>query len=308
MKKLLITGLMAIIAFAGVATTVFAAPEVEQPRIVAGLHYTEASATAIPKEEAQQIGLNALTQFFGINFDQLGNYHVEMGYNPAFDPRAMPMSAIVYQFDGADGRIPVENNEVPDFIWPANVYRSTWHGTITVPNNRTPNSSGLMLRSNDIFRFTLDAQTGKLVRLQFFPSADPIARPNLQNECMGSPITAIEYSYNMTAQHNIEYANFAMQLAKDANIFESDVLRAALIGRGWMMGRNNSFELVAIVALESTTGETATFTLQGRNRKELVGVDFYSHMIDYAVDRDGNITEPTSQFVGNPQISNWIYR
>ena len=311
MKKLLITGLMTIVAFASVATSVWATPtasteaQAEQFRVVIGLPYTEASATAIPKEEAQQIGLNALTQFFGVNFNQLGDYHVELGYNPAFNPREI--STNIYKFDGVDGRIPVESNETLDIIWPANVTRSTWDGSVIIPSDRIPCPDGIMLRSHDVLRFRIDAQTGELVGMQFFPSEDPIARPNMQSECMGSPIMALEYSDNMTAQHNIEYANFAMQLAEDANIFESEVLRAALVGSGWRMGRNNAFELVVVVAIESIDGETATFTLQGRSRKELVGIDFFSRMVDYAIDSEGNITEPTSQFVCNSEISNWIY-
>jgi len=310
MKKLLITGLMTIVALAGVATSVWAAPatepQTEQFLVMVGLPYSEASAAAIPKEEARQIGLDALTQFFGVNFGHLSGYHVEMGYNPAFDPREM--STIIYKFDGVDGRVPVENNEVPDLMWPANVTSSTWHGTITVPSNRTPSSDGLMLRGSDLFRFSIDAQTGELVGLQFFPSEDPIARPAMQSECMGSPLQIFEYIDNMTLQHNIEFASHAMRFTEQAGIFEGEVLRAAKIGGGWMMGRDGSFELIVNVALESATGETVMLTFQGRDRKEMVGVSFFSRMIDYAIDRDGNIVEPTSQFVCNSEISNWVYR
>jgi len=285
------------------------ATQEEQFRITWGLPPAEASATAMPKDEARQIGLDLLIQFFGVNFDQLGDYQVEMDYMPAFDLREI--STTIYEFDGVDGRIPVENSEVPDIRWPMNVYRSTWHGTISVPTDRTPCPEGRMLRGSDLLRFRVDAQTGELIGLQFFPSEDPVTRPDMQSECMGSPIQVFEYRDNMTAQHNIEYANFAMQLAEEANIFEDEVLRAAYIFGGWMMGRDGSFELRIAVAVECVNGETVVLEFQGRNRKELVGVDFYSRMIDHAVDRDGNIVEPASQFVGfssTSEITNWVYR
>ncbi|MCL2621393.1 MAG: hypothetical protein FWD97_10715 [Defluviitaleaceae bacterium] len=307
MKKLLITSLVAIVALAGVATSVLAMPQGSQPHVTIGIPYTEASATTIPKEEARQIGLAALTQFFGINFDQLGDFYIEIGYNPAFDPREM--STALYVFDGVDGRIPIENPAKNDIVPPTrNVTRSTWDGAIRIPNNRAHCPEGRMLRSQDVLRFRVDAQTGELVGLQFFPSEDPIARPNLQNECMGSPVAAFKYADNMADAHNVEFANHGMQFAKQANIFEGEVLRAATIAGGWMLGRNDAFELVTIVAIESTDGETATLTFQGRNPKELVGLDFFWRMVDYAIDRDGNTTEPTSQFVCNSEIDNWIYR
>jgi hypothetical protein len=166
-----------------------------------------------------------------------------------------------------------------------------------------------MLRSSDSFRLSLDAEPGEITSLQFFPSEYPLARPNLQSECMGSPTTAFEYSNNMGRLHNIEYSNLAMQLAEDTGIFESEILSAALISGGWMMGRDSAFELVAFVAVESVDGESATFTFQGRNRKELVGVEFFARAIDHAVNRDGSITEPTSRFVGNPDaFLSWVYR
>jgi len=314
MKKLLITGLMAVVSIAGIVTSAFGASAVpaesqsEQPRVTIGMPYTEASATAIPKEEAQQIGFAALTQFFGVNLDQLGDYRIEIGYNPAFDPRGMS-TAVLFEFDGVDGRIPVENPANNDSIpLTRNVTRSTWDGSVIIPNNRIHCPEGRMLRSHDVFRFRIDAQTGELVGFQFFPSEDPIARPHLQVECMGSPMSVFHYVDNMTGAHNIEFANHAMLLAQQASIFEGEVLRAAIVSGGWMLGRNNSFELIVTVALESATGETVTLTLQGRNRKELIGLDFFSRMVDYAIDRDGNITEPTSQFVCNSEIYNWIYR
>jgi len=329
MKKRLLLGAMAILilvsgtitafAFATPNTNEAAAPsssnayeipttETEQLRITWGLPYTEASTGAIPKEEAKQIGLEALEEFFDTDLNQLGNYTLEIGYNPAFNPREILTSPPLYTFDGVDGRIPAENSEAPDFAFPLHAYRSAWVGSIIVESDRTPCPEGRMLRSHDVFRFRVDSQTGDLIGLQFFLSEDPIARPNMESECMGSPVAAFAYRDNMTAEHNIEYASFAMELAEEAGIFEGDVLRATIGFGGWMMGRDDSFELVITVALESENGETATLTFQGRNRKELVAVDFYSRMIDYAIDSDGNITAPRSQFVGNPDLSNWVYR
>jgi len=263
MKKLLTTGLVTAMAIASVATSVSAAPVQEQLRLKWGLHYSEASATAIPKEEAQQIGLDALVEFFGADLSQLGNYVFEMAYSPAII------------------------DDEPGYIAPTIGVRSMWNGTIFIPNGRTPCPEGIMLRSSDVFRFRLDSQTGELVGLQFFPSEDPVTRPNMPSECMGSPIQVFEYRDKMATQYNIEYANHAMQFAEQVGIFEGEIIRAATTSGGWMMGRNESFELVVAVTIESTMGETATLIFQGRTRKELVAVDF---------------------FASNTQISNWIYR
>jgi len=241
MKRLLLAGLMTIVASAGVATSAFAQQEAEWLHLSWGLHYSEASPTAIPKEEARQIGVNALAKFFDVDLSQLGNYSLEMNYMP---------------------------------------YGSTWSGTIRVPHDRQPCPDGLMLRGSDLFRFRLDAQTGELLGLQFFPSECPIARPNMQNDCMGTVLQVFEYRDNMTAQHNIEFSRHAMQVAEQLNIFEGDILRAAISAGGWMMGRDNSFELVVSVTVESTHGELIALRFQGASRKELVDVEFFANSIN----------------------------
>jgi len=262
MKKFLIAGLMTVVAITSIVTTAFAASETEQFRLSWGLHYSEASETSIPKGEARQIGINALAEFFGADLSQLGNYVLEMAYSPVFGDCESG-----YTFAEEIG--------------------SMWNGTIFIPNDRTPCPEGRMLRSSDVYRFRLDSQTGELIGLQFFPSEDPVARPNKQVECMGSPIQVFEYRDNMTEQHNIDFANHAMQFAEQANIVEGEILRATTFSGGWMMGRNESFELVVAVIIESTTGDAATLTFQGRNRKELVAVDF---------------------FAISQEATNWIYR
>ena len=261
MKKIIIAGLVLILGVATVATTVSATSQPEQRYLTWGLHYSEASTTSIPKEEAQQIGINALTDFFGADLSQLGEYILEMNYTPS----------VLHSLCSP----PVASG------------RSMWHGTIRVPNDRQPCPDGLMLRSNDLFRFRVDGKTGELIGLQFFPSECPIARPDIQSDCMGSPAQIIEYRDNMTTRHNIEYANHAIQFAEQANIFEGEILRATTIAGGWMMGRGETFELAVAVAIESATGETATLIFQGQNRKELIDIDFSAV---------------------NPEIANWIYR
>lgn len=326
MKKLLLgtitaltlTGVVAIAAFASPAapyttgvTTNEAQAAPEQFRIQIGIPYNEASPTAIPVEKARQLGLEALAEFFGADLSKLVDYEFEMGYGPGINVRESMMSAPMLDMSRTDERgepAHITIDDLPDYRFPMNVYRSTWHGTIVIPNDRTPCPEGFMLRGSDLFRFTLDAQTGELVGLQFFPSEDPIARPYKQSECMGSAHQVFAYRDNMTAQQNTAFAIHAMELVEEAGIFESDVLRASVGGGGWMMGRDNSFELVIGVFVESVNGETVSLTFQGSNRKELVGVHFYTRTIDYAVDRDGNIAQPISQFVGNPTISHWIYR
>jgi len=311
MKKLLITGLMTIVALAGVITaptTVTA--EVEQLRMSWGLPVNEASTNAIPVEEAEAIGRNALVEFFGADFSQLGDFTLEMGYNPAFNMRDSWLDGPVLDFtrlDGSGQPTVITFDCLPDDSFPMNVYRSTWVGTVSVPTDRTPCPDGRMLRGTCLFRFTIDAQTGELVGLQYFPSEDPVARPNMPSECMGTPIQIFEYVDDMTAQHNVAFANHAMQWVEESGIFEGEVLRAALVGGGWRMGRNNSFELVVNVAVESVDGESVMLTFQGRDRKEFVDLSFDSRRVDHALDREGNITQPTSQFVGNFEITNWIY-
>ena len=307
MKKRIIGAIATLTLVGTTITTGFAATsetEVGSLRLSWGHHYSEASATAIPKEEAQQIGLNALAEFFGTNLSQLGDYVIEMTYNPAVNVRESVISEPMYDIDG---RL-VTIDDIPDYAFPMSVTRSLWHGTIIIPNDRTPCPEGFMLRSSDLFRFRVDSLTGELVNLQFFPSEDPIARPTMPSECMGSPIQVFEYRDNMTAQHNIEFASHAMRFAEETGIFEAQALRAAINGSGWMMGRDNSFELVVSVAVESVDGETVELRFQGRNRKELIDVEFFSRTVDHFVDRDGNIVQPASLFAGNPTITNWIYR
>ena len=262
MRKFLIAGLTAVIAISGIATgatTAFAAQEVEPLHFSWGLHYSEASQTAIPKEEARQIGIDALSEFFDTDLSQLGSYTLEMNYMPS----------VLFASPYDDTRL------ISD--------RSTWRGTVRVPHDRQPCPEGLMFRGSDLFRFRLDAQTGELLGLQYFPSEDPIVRPDMQNNCMGTALQVIEFQDNMTDQHNIEFANHAIWLAEQAGIFEDELLRAAITATGWMMGRNESFELVADVAVESTTGGTVTFTFQGNNRKELVGVEFSANNNNSAI-------------------------
>jgi len=278
MKKIALVTMILLTLVGATADTVFAtAPNTEQPiiadeptieatamtnpendklqtessRLKWGLHYSIAGMASIPKENAMQLGLTALANFFGADMSQLGNYVFEMTYNPADE-----------------------------------THRSTWNGAVFFPNDRTAHPDGIIFRSHDVFRFRLDAQTGDLVSLQFFPSEDPTARPNSQTECMGSLTHVFEYRDKMTALRNIEFANHAMRYAEQANILESEILRAATFAGGWMMGRGESIELVVAVAIESTTGETVTLTFQGQNRKELVGVDFTNH----------------------PDVFNWTYR
>jgi len=310
--KRLITGILVLIMLAStVAITVFAEPvaptepEVEQFRISWGLPYTEASADAILKEEAIQLGRNALQNFFGADFDKLGDYTLEIGYQPGFCLRTSMMESPMMDLDGTL----IHFDDLPDDRFPMDVTRSAWVGTVIVPSDRIPCPEGRMLRSSDLFRFTIDSQTGEVIHLQFFPSEDPIARPYMQRECMGMPIDVFNYRDNMTIEHHFEYAQHARQAAETLGIFESAIYRASVLGGGWSMGRDGSFELLIAVALESEDGETATLTFQGRERKELVFVCFFQRMIEHALDREGNVVEPISRFVGICAESeiDWIY-
>jgi len=324
----LMVGAMAMLMLAGTVTLAFAsnsreinhasalsahheevsASETEQARISWGLPYTEASAAAIPKEEAKQIGVNALAEFFGADLSQLGKYVLEIGYNPQMDPLEF-LDSPTGEWDEDLGMF-VEDGTVrdsmPDALFPMNVHRSAWVGSIIFNNDRIPCPEGRMLRSHDTFRFRVDAQTGELLGLQFFPSAR-----STTNDAFASAMKVFDYAHSMTAQHNIEYARYAMQFAEESNLFENEVHRAVVIGGGWMLGRDDSFELRVAVVVKCAGGEAVVLQFQGRERKELVDVDFITRTIDYAVNRDGSVTDPVSRFVGNPDSLfdfGWVHR
>jgi hypothetical protein len=90
------------------------------------------------------------------------------------------------------------------------------------------------------------------------------------------------------------------------------VLRAAINSGGWMLGRDSSFELIVFVVVECIDGEAVRLTFQGRNRKELVDVNFVDRNIDHALNRDGSVTEPRKTInVGNPDSLfnfDWVNR
>ncbi|MCL2353236.1 MAG: hypothetical protein FWC69_01245 [Defluviitaleaceae bacterium] len=326
-KRLLLAGVASLMVVGAVGTA-FAAnsqtegaytPKEETPienlRISWGLPYTEAGDTVISKEEATKIGMSALEEFFGADFSQLGEYTLEMGYQPGFNFRDSVLE--INQEDveqaireGVDPAFLIRGLDcLPDDSFPIDVTRSLWVGSIILPTGRVPSADGFMLRSHDTFRFSVDVETGQIISLQFFPSEDLQYRPNMQSECMGSAIAVFEYRDNMTAEHEVEFAKHALQVVEDLDFFEGETTRAALVGGGWSLGRDRAFELVVSVAVECEDGELVLLTLQGRDRKELVGVSFNSRQVDHAVDREGNVVEPTSRLFGADKSEfNWVNR
>jgi len=323
MKKFVL-GAMAALLVVGAAIPAFAVnaqtSNEEFGRVVVGIPYTEAGETAVSMEEARKTGLDALAEFFGADFSQLEGFVVDVNYQPTMNPWADLTSPSVAQSSDRQiwvnpelvpsGRAIATIDEMPDYVFPMNVYRSSWVGSVTVPSNRTSDPEGLM---RELFRFSIDTETGAVLSLQFFPSDDPTERiGTLHRENMGNPMTVFEYAWSMTGEHNLEYANHAMQLAEELNLFEGEVLRAAIDGGGWMLGRGSSIELIVSVVVECIDGEALRLTFQGRNRKELVDVNFVGRNIDHALNRDGSVTAPRMAInVGNPDSLfnfDWVNR
>ena len=172
-------------------------------------------------------------------------------------------------------------------------------------------ADGTMTHSHDTFRFSVDAETGQLLGLQYFISEDPVRKATHKYDSFASAIQASEYAWGLTNQDNAEYARHAMQVAEGLNLFEGKPRRAAIIGGGWMPGKGSSFEAHVFVAVECANGETATLAFQGKDRKELTDLNFISRKIDYAVNKDGSKTKPVSKLVGNPDSHydfGWVYR
>ena len=345
MKRLLL-GAMATCILVGAAFTAFAAPSTEEPTpvvsrrsesataelpaqnnevarltITMGDPFADTSGLAVSQEEATRIGMDAIKEFYGVTADELSNFTAQVFYQPQMDPQEF-LDSPTGEWDEVLDMF-VEDGTVRDSMldehFPLDVHRGMWLGSVSVSSLPSDNgwqvtdADGVMTHSHDTFRFTVDAETGALLGLQYFPCQDPRSKTT-QNDTFASAAAVFDYAHNMTAQHNTEYANHAMQFARESNLFENEVRRAIIIGGGWMRGRDSSFEMRVAVAVECVDGETVVLQFQGRARKELVDVDFATRKIDYAVNRDGSVTEPISpisRFVDSPDSLfdfGWVYR
>jgi len=341
MKNITLVRAMTTFALVGVTTAIFATNGVEvqtatprhtieipqvgplnpdaidMPMLTMGDPFADPSDVAISREEATLIGLTALAEFFDGDLDNLADYVVHVFYSPSFNPWrsiAEDNERIVQWTPevGSGFRQPSPYSiqrmeDIPDYRFPMNVYKSLWSGTVSLPTGE-PSPGGMRPFQHEFFRFSVDTETGELVSAQYFPRyEEPTRRIGAQySENMGSAYAVWEYIESMTEQHNIEYSNFAMQVAQEIGLFEGEILRAALISGSWMAGRNSSFELAIHVLVECVDGEKVILGFQGRNRKELVGIEFFDRRVDYAVNRDGSTTEPRSRFA--EEDLNWIYR
>ena len=295
--------------------TANAAPKEETLRLTFGDPFADVSGLAVSREEATRTGMNALAKFYGISAEEIArNFTSEVYYNPPMDPLSFLNSPFV-DFNEATGtRIDkgTVRDNTPDEFFPMDVYKGMWHGSL-FPSNRAAmiGSAEPMIHSQDTFRFSVCAKTGELLGLQYFISVDPSRKTNQKYDNFPSPIAVFEYAHNMTSKHNGEYAKHAMKVAEEMNLLEGKVRRAAIIGGGWMPGKNSSFELHVFTVVESVNGEVVQLAFQGKDRKELTDVNFLSRKIDYAVNKDGSKTKPVHNFVGNPNSLynfGWVYR
>ena len=296
-------------------TTTDAASSEEAFMITFGDPFADVSGLAVSKEEATRIGMEALAEFYGVSAADLAEYFTaQVYYNPPIDPRSywdMPEGYYDYELDEFVGNGTVREN-TPDEFFPMNVHKGFWLGSL-LPSNRgeMTGSDGPMIHSHDTYRFSVDAETGELLGLQYFISVDPARKAGQQYDKFESAMKVFEYAQNMTADHNAEYAKHAMQVAEELNIFEGKVRRAAVIAGGWMPGKDSSFELCVYIAVECANGEIVGLTFQGRERKELTDIKYITRQVDYAVDKDGGIVEPEFNLVGTPDSIydfGWVYR
>jgi len=288
--------------------------------IIMGDPFADVSGLAVSKEEATRIGMAALTEFYGISAEELAkNFVAQVYYNPPMCPTSYldsPYGHYDHELDEFVESGTVRDN-TPDKFFPIDAYRGYWHGSLSIsslPSNMgwaVHDSDGVMLHSHDTLRFSVDAETGELLMLQYFIGDDPTRAAIGRSDKFPSAMDVFEYARNMTALHNIEYANYAMQYAEDKNIFNADVLRAAVVAGGWRLGEGKSFELTVFVVVECADGEAVSFVFQGRERKEISDINFMTRRIDFAIDKDNNIVEPVQRLVSQPDSIydfGWVYR
>ena len=304
----------------------------DRPMLSFGDPTAEPGTNSISLEEAARIGLNALAELFGADLSVLANHDIQIFYSESWDPLYFPEvdssyddvewgrpqppeTAEDYSFEAFEQRIFRSAEDFPDYWFPMSVRRSVWSGSITSVVERTPeDDDGRMFRGRESFRFTVAADTGKLISAQFFPSEDPIERVGAGYvENMGNALAVFEYSDSMTNLHNLEYSELAIRTVTELGILEGEVLRARMIGGGWAAGRNRSFELTVFVEVECTNGEVFGVSFQGRNRQELVSIHFADRFISHNVNRDGSITtEPAARHTHPDSYEfehfDWVYK
>ncbi|MCL2385991.1 MAG: hypothetical protein FWC89_00435 [Defluviitaleaceae bacterium] len=209
MKKLIL-GTMAAIILAGTTTTVFAntTPSTasnyqyaqRQLNIVNHGIVTPPNENSISRDEAAQIGADALENFFGADLDgiTIGMFYLERvnaysntgnAHNIAHAPRAIEIPAIP----------------------------STWTGFIM------PSDDALFSK----FDFIINAETGELISARFYPSAAESVSAETQSGRVVDFGGFVGFAPN--AQHNIGYSRLAMNTVQELNILEGEAEKARLL-------------------------------------------------------------------------------
>ena len=254
MKKLIL-GTMATLILAGTATTVFAGTThptatsyqnqyaERQLNIVNHGIVTPPSENSISRDEAAQIGADALENFFGADLDCVT---ISMFYLERVNAYSNTGNAHVnlYTNDGQSIAQAPQAIEIP-------AIPSTWTGFIM------PSDDALFSK----FDFIVNAETGEFISARFSPSATE----SVNTETPSSRVVDFGEFIEFTPkpQHNYGFSRLAMDTVQELNILDRDVAQARLITH--MLGSDVFGEptVTFLIEVQCVDGETIALGFEG---------------------------------------------
>jgi len=211
---------------------------IEVPELIGapeGFSFGEPTTNCISIEEAAQIAASGLERFFGADLQGVTmNMHYMEGG---------PSSTLSLPYG------------VP----------ATWVGSITPGND---------LNVMAQFAFTVNAETGELLRASYFPGAVEAAAAGAEWPSLGWNDGDFDY-INPNAQHNRELANLAMDIVQELNILDGEIARARINFN--MIGATPLSEptMITSVDVQCVNGETVALGFQGFFDEEQVLTDVF---------------------------------
>ena len=246
MKKLLLV-IISTLMITTTSITAFAAPSSNQSTQFNLVDHGDwplpsADSRSISREEAAQIGVYALEQFF--NADISGST-VFMHYNERIESRT-----------GEIGGMRYEQIEIP----------SQWSGFI-MPGG----SDNIYKYWFSEFDFIINAETGELMAARFTPGTT-------EATTMTTPSYRVTdhsdfFGFEPTAQHNINFSRLSMDIAQEFNLFEREVARARLVALMHGASPMGQPILQFMVEIQSVDGETMLLRFDGENQPVLTSVE-----------------------------------
>jgi len=301
------------------------------------IDYARPTENCLSAQESAQIGVNAIEQYFDVNIDGvIVNMHYIVRIDPN-DPSSITMATLGVR--DPDSHIEIINgwaNELGmtlDEILDNTTYhgwgdyldeladkvgttRETFVNSLSVVFNATrfqgeiqeqPSSwSGAVLPPGYTntnsgmheYSFGINAETGEIMRISYFP--------NIIDAIDSEPPTIVSvnmrdlFRADVNEEHNRNFSRYAMQIAQERNIFDSEVTRARISSSGnWHRGWEQT--AVITVLVESENGESVQLSFVGfmEGEKELVSVDFEEirgFISRIETDAEGNMIEDFGPF------------